>query len=141
MSKGLQVRGAGTGLTSRQPQVDPIQERVQIAERDRRVQQDQELQIKAGSADELIFHPQLQEPMPTMMIQLQQLVNEVCMTKLDTLIQRTAQPEPPQAVPPREQPRLHGGWAGKPTFRHLQTFSRPLFVTSFSRTLSEWGMM
>ncbi len=78
------------GLTSQQLQVDPIQERAQIADRDRRVQQDQELQIRAGSAAEPIFHPHLQEPIPTMMIQPQRLVNEVRTTKLDILIQRTA---------------------------------------------------
>ncbi len=78
------------GLTSQQPQVDPTQEREQIAERDRRVQKDQDLQIKAGSVAKLIFHPHLQELMLTAMIQLQRLVNEVCMMQLDMLIQRTA---------------------------------------------------
>ncbi len=117
--------------------MDPIQEQVQIAERDRQVQRDQDLQIKAGSAAELIFHLHLQELILAAMIQLQQLVNEVCTMQLDMLIQRTAQLEPPLAVPPREQPRL----AGKPAFVHPQTFSRLLFVTSFSHTLSEWGTM
>ncbi len=87
--------------------------------RDRRVQQDQELQIMAGSAAEPIFHPHLQELMVPVTIQLQRYVNEVCMTGLDMLIQRTAQPEPPQAVPPKEQKeqlRLHREWARKPTF-------------------------
>ncbi len=78
------------GLTSRQPQVDPIQERVQIAKRDRRVQWYQELQIKTGSAAKPIFHLHLQELMPAAMIQLQRLVNEVHTMKLDMLIQRTA---------------------------------------------------
>ncbi len=92
MSKGLQVgeAAAGMGLTSRQPQVDPIQERAQIARRDRRVQQEQELQITAGSAAEPIFHLHLQEPMVLATIQLQRYVNEVHMTGLDMLIQRTA---------------------------------------------------
>ncbi len=141
VSKGLQVRGSGTGLTSRQPQVDPIQEQVQIAKRDRRVQRAQELQIKAGSAAEPIFHLHLQEPILTVMIQPQRLVNKVHMTKLDMLTQRTDRPEPLLAVPLREQPRLNGDWAGKPTFGHPQTFSRLPFAMLFSRTLSEWGMM
>ncbi len=128
-------------LTSRQPQVDPIQEWVQIAEGDRRVQRDQELQIRAGSVAELIFHLHLQEPTPTTTIQLQRLVNEVRTMKLDMLIQRTARLELPPAVPLREQLRLHREWAGKPSFVRPQTFSRPLFAMSFSRILSEWGTM
>ncbi len=115
-----------------------------MAERDRRAQKEWDLQIKAGSAAEPIFHPHLQEPIPAAPLQPPHLVNEVRMMKLDTLIQRTARPElPPElplAVPPREQPRLHGEWAGKSAYMHPQTFSRPPFMMSFMHTLNEWGM-
>ncbi len=92
----------------------------------------------AGSAAEPIFHLHLQGLMAPATIQLQRYVNDVRMTGLDTLIQRTARPE----VPPKEQkeqPRLHGEWARKPTFGRPKPFSRPLFTTSFSCMLSKWG--
>ncbi len=94
----------------------------------------------AGSAAELISHPHLQEPMPAATIQPQRYMNEVLTTGLDMLIQRTAQLEPPQAVPPREQLRLHRDWAGQPAFRRPKPFPRLPFMTSFSGMLSEWGM-
>ncbi len=100
---------------------------------------EQDLQIKAGSAAELIFHPHLQEPILATPLQPPRLVNEVHITQLDMLIQRTARLEPLPAVPLREQPRLHAKWARKPAFVHPQTFSRPLFVMSFTCTLNEWG--
>ncbi len=146
MSRGLQVGelATGTGLTSRQPRVDLQEEREQIAERDCRIQQDRELQITTGSAAEPISHLHLQEPMASMTIQLQRYVNEVHMMGLDALIQRTARPEPPKAVPPREQQeqlRLHGEWAGRPAFMRPKPFPRPPFTTSFSCTLSKWRTM
>ncbi len=94
----------------------------------------------AGSAAELIFHLHLQEPMPAVMIQPQRYVNEVHMMGLGMLIQRTARPEPPQTVPPREQPILHRDWAGQPAFGRQRPISRLPFMMSFTRTLSEWGM-
>ncbi len=105
----------GTRLTSRQPQADPQEEREQIAERDWRVQKEQELEITAGSSAKLLSHPHLQEPVAPVTIQPQRYMNEVCMTELDMLNQRTAQPELPRALPPREQqmrPRLEGEWNG-----------------------------
>ncbi len=88
--KELQVRGPSTGLTSRQLHVDEDQERLQRAERDRRTQKEWDLQIKAGSAANPIFHPHLQELIPAAPLQLPRLVNEVCTMQLDMLIQRTA---------------------------------------------------
>ncbi len=99
------------------------------------------MQIQAGSEDEPIFHLHLQEPTPAALLQLPRLVNEVCTAQLDMLIQRTARPEPPPALPPREPLRLHSKWAGKPRLMLLMAFSRPLFLTTFTCTLSEWGMM
>ncbi len=142
VSRGLQSGGptTGTGFTSRQPQVDPQEERKQIAERDQRVQKEQELQITAGSVAEPISHLHLQEPVAPATIQPQRYMNEVRTTELDMLIQRTARPEPPRMLLPREQQtqlRLHREWAGKPTFGHSQPFSKPPFSTSMSRMLSE----
>ncbi len=99
------------------------------------------MQIKAGSAAEPNFHPHLQEPIPATPLQPPRLLNEVHAMQLDMLIQRTAQPEPPPALPLREQLGLHGKWARKSRFMRPMTFSRPLFPTSFMRTLNEWGMM
>ncbi len=110
----------GTGLTSRQLQVDPQEEREQITERDQRVQEEQKLDISAGSSAEPISHPHLQEPVAPATIQLQRYVNKVCTMELDMLIQRTARPEPPKALPlretdaaetPRVFPRERGLWA------------------------------
>ncbi len=142
MSKGWPKVGLaiGTGLTSQQLQVDPQEEREQIAKRDQRVQKEQELEISVGSSAELISHPHLWEPVAPMSIQLQRYVNEVCRTELDMLIQRTARLEPPKMLPPREtqmQQRPQGFFQGRVTFRRSQLFSR---VPS-SHMLSNWGTM
>ncbi len=88
--KELKIGGPTTGLTSRQPQVDETQERLQRAKRDRCSQGEWNRQIQSGSAEEPIFHPHLQEPMPVAPLQLPRVVNEVCTEQLDMLIQRTA---------------------------------------------------
>ncbi len=137
--KELQVRGLSAGLTSRKPQVDEDQKRLQRAERDHRSQKEQDLQIQAGSAADPIFHPHLQELTPAALLQPPQLVNEVHMTQLDTLIQRTVRPEPLPALPPREPLRLHSEWAGKSRFVCPMTFSRLPFPMMLTCTLSEWG--
>ncbi len=90
MMKELKIGGLTAGLTSRQPQVDEMQERLQRAERDRRSQGERNRQIQAGSAGEPIFHPHLQEPTAVAPLQPPCLVNEVCMELMDALIRRTA---------------------------------------------------
>ncbi len=68
--KELKVGGPSAGLTSHQLQVDEAQERLWRAERDRHSQGERNWQIQAGSAEELIFHPHLQEPTPVAPLQL-----------------------------------------------------------------------
>ncbi len=82
--------------------MDPQEEREQIAERDQRVQKEQALEIMAGSLAELISHLHLQELVAPAIIQPQRYINEVCMTELGMLIQRTARLELPRALPPQE---------------------------------------
>ncbi len=58
------------GLTSWLLQGNLDEERVQMAERDRRAQKEWDLQIQAGSAAKPIFHLHLQELIPAAPLQL-----------------------------------------------------------------------
>ncbi len=88
-TKELKKGGPTAGVTSRQLQVDEMQERQQRADRDCRSQGERDRQIQARSVEEPIFHLHLQEPTPAAPLQLPRMVNEVHMERLDMLIQRT----------------------------------------------------
>ncbi len=87
--KELKSGGLTAGLTCHQPQANEVQERLQRAERDHHSEKERNRQIQAGSAEEPIFLPHLQEPTPVAQLQPPRLVDQVCRELMDMLIQKT----------------------------------------------------
>ncbi len=81
-------RSAG-GLVSRRPEMDPEQEQIQTAERDRHVQEEQGRQIWAGTAMQPVFLPHLQALIMMMQSQLPHIVDEVRTKPVDELLKKS----------------------------------------------------
>ncbi len=73
-------------------------ERQQRNDRDRQMEKERSRWIQAGTAEQPIFLPHLQEPMPLAPLQLQCIMDQTHMETVDVLIQKSARPEPPPVM-------------------------------------------
>ncbi len=94
----MRPRGAASGLTARQPILNAELERQQRDIRDRQKEEERKQQIPAGSAEELILLPFLQEPTPMTPKQPQRIMDQTCTEPVGMLIKKLARPEPPPQV-------------------------------------------
>ncbi len=86
--------GLSSGLTVHQPIPNEELEREQRQARDRQQEKEKARQIQAGTAEEPIYLPYVQELTPMMPMQLQHLADQTRMEPVDVLIQKSARPEP-----------------------------------------------
>ncbi len=94
--------------------------------------------MQAGTAEQPIFLPHLQEPTLTMQLQPPRIMDQVRTEPMEKLIQKSKRPELPPIMPPCGRgPQRMRGWAGRPRGRQPD-FYRPPFVMQFARTMSDW---
>ncbi len=78
MTKELRCGGSTSGLTSRRPQTNEELERQQRNDRDHQMERERSRQIQAGTTEQPIFLPHLQEPMLLALSQPQRIVDLMC---------------------------------------------------------------
>ncbi|MCP4545806.1 MAG: hypothetical protein GY835_04990, partial [bacterium] len=88
----MEMRPGGTvsGLTARQPITNEEQERQQRDDMDRQKEEERKRQIPAGTAEEPLLLPFLQEPAPTTPTQPQRIVDRTRTEPVNVLIQKSA---------------------------------------------------
>ncbi len=93
MTMEMRPGGAVSGLTARQPIPNEEQERQQRDDMDRQKEEERKRQIPAGTAEEPLLLPFLQEPALTTPMQPQCIVDRTRTEPVNVLIQKSARKE------------------------------------------------